>query len=95
MEPLYIPEPPAPLTIEQKIDKILFLVVDVHSDVATLKTDVKSLRETVDSHTSTLDAMAKRLDEVATNTAGLIHSRDRHEGAIKKLASKAQVQLDW
>lgn len=95
MEPSYIPEPQAPLTTEQKIDKILTLVVDVHSDVADLKTDVKELRQTVDSHTSTLDGMAKRLNEVATNTVGLIQSRDRHEKSIKQLATKVGVKLDW
>ena len=110
-EPTYVPEPEpeAPLTTDQKLDKLLSVVAGhdemfdsinhtltgIRDELTELHTKVAAIEETVVSHTAILDGIVKQLSILSTDHTAVIHRLDRHEAVIKRLATQAGVTLDW
>ena len=50
-----------PLTVDQKLDKILVLAVNTSEDVKDIKTRLVNVESTVAGHTTVLDDLAKNV----------------------------------
>lgn len=64
-------------------------------ELGAVSTDVAEIKKTVNSHTTTLDSLVKKKTD--KEEAKLIESSrlERMEQAIKQLAGKAGLKLDW
>jgi hypothetical protein len=102
-----VPEPNTPGTTDQKIDKVgdtvdnlshtvdkmLALVINVHSDTQQLRADVASIRTTVDQHTTVLDSILKNTINWEAEMKVMRSRLERHENAFKIVAEKLNVDL--
>ena len=91
-EPTYVPEPVAPLTTDQKIDRLLAIVA-TRDDLAEIKHDMATMKKTLDQHTTALDTIAKNTADWNAEMEIMRSRLKRHEDALKLVAEKLNLDL--
>ena len=81
-------------SLEQKIDRILAVVVTLDDRLTVIDKRTSAMKETLDSHTTTLDGISKQLLDVTTDRVALIQRLERYDRFMKVVAEKLQLDLD-
>lgn len=59
-------------SVEQKIDKILGVVVGLKTDMTEVKSDLSHVKTVGDQHTTALDGISKQLLDLTTDKAAML-----------------------
>jgi paraquat-inducible protein B len=80
--------------IEQKLDRILKVVVGLDANMPEVEGTLAHIQTTVDQHTTTLDGIAKNISNLSTEKAALNLRLERYDKFMKVVAEKLDLNLD-
>src|SRR5262245_19036889 len=83
------------LAIQKDLDKVLTLAINTSETVKDISTRLESVEATVNRHTAILEADATKQKKDGEENTVSGHRLDRIEKAIKDLAGRAGLKLDW